>query len=145
MVVGGSFDGRVHKDLLFLFDVPSLGPSVTKNTKKERGGGSQGGGEQMADYSGNGLVQNMVGKRERLRERQRYRDKDRNAERRERVCVMQFVYQLYILTSKCLHTAASQPQSWAPLGSQVHGSVFNGNAEDVWERGGQQGGKSFVV
>lgn len=83
--------------------------------------------------------------RGRKRERQTHKDKDRNREAR-RECVMQFVYQLYILTSKCLHAAASQPQSWAPpLARQVLGSIFNGNPEDVWERAGQHGGESFAV
>lgn len=54
MVVGGSFDGRVHKDLLFLFDVPSLGPSVTKNTKKEGGGGLREGGSRWLIIVGMG-------------------------------------------------------------------------------------------
>lgn len=96
----------------------------------------------MALCGGNRLVQNVVGK-ERETDTQRQRQKQREA---RRVCVMQFVYQLYILTSKCLHAAASQPQSWAPpLARQVLGSIFNGNPEDVWERAGQHGGESFAV
>ena len=100
----------------------------------------------MAVCGGNRLVQNVVGK-ERQTDRDRHTETKTETERSEKgVCVMQFVYQLYILTSKCLHTAASQPQSRAPpLDSQVLGSIFNGNPEDVWERAGQHGGESFVV
>lgn len=102
------------------FPWPQLWAQCHQRYKARRRWGSRGQKEQMAHCGGNRLVQNTV---EEEREK-------------KRVCVMQFLYGLYGLTSKCLHTAASHPQSWAPLGSQVLGSIFNGNPEDVWERAG---------
>lgn len=65
----------------------------------------------MVDGGGDRLVQNIV---EEERQRDRNTERDSNEKRREerregkrKVCVMQFVYQLYILISKCLHAAAS--------------------------------------
>lgn len=35
MLVGDTYEGKVHKDLGLLSRVPSIGLSVTKDTKKE--------------------------------------------------------------------------------------------------------------
>lgn len=54
MLVGSSFGGEVHKDLLLLSCVPSLGLNVTKDAKKEGGGGLGDGGSRWLFVVGTG-------------------------------------------------------------------------------------------